>query len=168
MVDLRSTNKQTEVKKMFWEDDMFEEFRKMREEMNMMANRMNNAFGPKMLAHGEQKDLAKYRAPTSDIKETENNVIATFEIPGADKDDIELNVTENAVEVKVEKKGEKEIKKKGEYSYSAFSHSFYRALPLPAEVDAGKANAEYKNGVLTVEMPKLKKIEAKKKKISIK
>ena len=116
------------------------------------------------------KGLAKYsgfRVPVDDIKETENSVIASVEVPGVEKKDIELNVTENSIEVKVEKKAEKEVKEKGSYSYKSRSHSFYRALPLPAEVKSSEAKAEYKNGVLTVEIPKVKKLEAKKKKIRI-
>ena len=106
------------------------------------------------------------RIPVADVVETESSVIATFELPGVEKENIQLNVTDDSIEVKVENKAEKEIKDKGNYSYEMRSHSFYSALPLPAEVIAESADASYKNGILRVEIPKAKKQE--KKKIEIK
>ena len=155
---------------MFWDEDFFDEFRRMREELNRMVNRLNSSFGHKMIGYGKGKDLDTYRGfrtPRADIQETENKVIARFELPGAEKNDIDVNVTDNKVEVKVSKKNEKEVKKKGIYSYKGYSQHFYRALPLPADVSSDKAEAEYKNGVLTVEIPMLRKAEKKKKRIEV-
>lgn len=108
-----------------------------------------------------------FRTPLSDIRETETKVIATFELPGADKGEIDLNVTEDTIEIKVSKKAEKEVKDKNKYSYEARSSQFYRALPLPTTVKAHQAKATYKNGILNIEIPK-EKVEKKKKKITIK
>lgn len=129
----------------------------------------SRAFRARLLTSG--KGLSgneDFRIPLADVKETENNVLAVFEIPGVDKKDIELNVTENAIEVKVEKKAEKEIKGKESYAYEARTNQFYRALPLPEKVKADQTQATYKNGILRVEMPKLMMLEAKKKKVEIK
>ncbi|MBW2976342.1 Hsp20/alpha crystallin family protein [Candidatus Woesearchaeota archaeon] len=148
--------------------DPFEEIRRMHEEMDRLFGRI---FTGKMLPYGKGKELAKYsgfRMPVAEIRETENSIIATLELPGVDKKDIDLNVTESSVEVKVESKAEKEVKGKGKYSYEAKSQQFYRRLPLPAEVKAGDAEAEYKDGILKVEIPRVKKLESKKKKIDIK
>lgn len=155
---------------MVW--DPFDEVSRMHEEMDRIFSRIFRSSRP-LLEMGKEKskDLAKYwdfRMPVADIKETENSVIASFEIPGADKNNIDLNVTENKIEVKVEKKAEREVKKKGFYSYEAKAHQFYRALPLPTEVIPDKAEATYKDGILKVEIPKVKKIEHKKKKIEVK
>jgi HSP20 family protein len=114
-------------------------------------------------------ELAKYgQIPIARCEETEDSVVASFELPGADKKDIDLNVTNNYIELKVGKKQEKETKKKGFYSYQISSQHFYRRIPLPAEVDSTKAQAEYKNGVLRVELPKTKRIVVSKKRIVIK
>jgi HSP20 family protein len=147
--------------------DPFDEVRKMHEEMDRIFGRV---FGARMLPHKgiELEKYKDFRMPLSDLKETDNKVIATFEIPGANKEDIDLNITENSIEVKAEQKTEKEIKEKGRYSYESRSHSFYRALPLPAEVKAEDAEARYKDGILKVEIPKVKKLEARKKKIEVK
>ncbi len=96
------------------------------------------------------------------------NLIAEFELPGVDKKDIQLNLTENEIEVKVERKMEKEIeqKRKG-YFYEASAEKFYRRLVLPERVIPEKANAKLENGVLRVTMP-LYEVKEKKKRIEIK
>jgi HSP20 family protein len=151
--------------------DPFDELARMHEEIDRLFSRFFRTSKPLLGFGREGRELAKYesfRAPLADIRETENFVIATFELPGADKNDIELNVDENRIEVKVEKKAEKEVKKKGAYSYEARSHQYYRALPLPAEVESEKIEAVYKDGILKVEIPKVKKVKEKKKRIEIK
>ena len=103
---------------MLWDEDFFDEFRRMREELNRMANRLNGTFNHKLIGQGRGKAIDKYRGfriPVSDIRETESKVIATLELPGADKNDIDVNVTDNMVEVKVEKRAEKGEKKKNSF-----------------------------------------------------
>ena len=145
---------------MYW--DPFEEIRRMHEEMDRIFGR---ALGKeRLLDHDKKgKQVDKFRAPVADLKETENSILATFELPGADKGDIELNVTEDSIEVKAEKKVEK--KEKGSYSFS--QSSFYRSIPLPKEVDASKAKASYKNGMLRIEVPKQEQLTHNKKRIQI-
>lgn len=142
---------------MFW--DPFDEIERIHEEMGRF-------FKPR------GKELVKFsgfRTPKCNMHETEKSVVASFELPGVEKKDIELNVTDDRIEVKVNHKAEKEEKKKGMYRYEASSHSFYRSIPLPVDVKSEEAEAEYKNGVLRVEIPKVKQIEAKKhKRIEIK
>jgi len=157
---------------MFW--DPFDEISRLHDEMNRI---FNSFYGTKR--HGNElvykqdskKELAKeehFRTPVSNIYETENSVIANLELPGVDKKNIDLNVTDMHIEVKVDAKTEKEEKHKGIYRYESRSSQFYRAIPLPVEVDAEKTNAEYKDGVLRVEIPKLKTVDHKKKRIDIK
>lgn len=139
---------------MYW--DPFEDMSRMYHEMNRIFNREFSGIN-KALTQKKGKNLVKrdkFRVPLADIKETEKEVIATFEIPGADKNDIELNIKDNNVEVKVEKKDEKEVKDKDKYSYQSYSSSFYRSLPLPSNVSSDKAKASYENGVLKVTIPK--------------
>lgn len=103
------------------------------------------------------------RLPVAEIHETENSIIAAFEFPGVSKEEIELNFTEGRIEVKVERKLEKEAKEKDSYAYEIRKHSFYGALPLPPEAVAENAEASYKDGILKVEIPKAKKQETRKK-----
>ena len=100
------------------------------------------------------------RSPLTDLEETDKEVIAKFELPGVEKKDIQLNITENKIEVKVEKKQETKTEKKGFYKEERSYKGFYRAMALPPEVIAEKAKAKYKDGVLEVIIPKA---ETKKK-----
>lgn len=120
--------------------------------------------------HPKGKELIRlgdYRPAIADVMETEGSVIASIELPGVSKEDIELNVMPTHLEVKAEAKIEKEEEKKGVYKYAKRASSFYRHMPLPAEVDADRAKASFKNGVLRVEIPKLRKEKKKGKKIKI-
>lgn len=79
----------------------------------MREKSIGRAFGARLLGYGKEKELSKYegfRVLIADVKETENSVIASLEIPGVEKKDIDLNITENSIEVKIEKKAEKEFK----------------------------------------------------------
>ena len=152
----------------------FEEMERLHEEMEQLFNRLHGSehYGRKELEHkqgkGRELQTTNFRIPLSNIYETENSVIAAFEMPGVDKKDIELNITDTHIEVKVEKTTENEDKHKGIHRYESKSSQFYRALPLPVKADSEKASAEYKDGILRIEVPKVKKIEDKKKRILIK
>ncbi len=144
--------------------DFFDEFERMQDEFDKMFGRMLRR--PLLEGKKKSKDLSTTETPRSNIAETESNIIATFEIPGVDKNNINLNVTDNFIEVEAKKSSKIEKKEKGSYVYKESSQNFYRRLPLPKTVDADKAKASYKNGLLRVEVPKQKK-EKKKKRILI-
>ena len=147
---------------MYW--DPFEEIERMHEEMDRLFRRSFYGNDRALLENkGEKGELSPWnkniRTPMCHMHETENNIVATFELPGVEKSDIQLNVDDFSVEVKVELKKEKkhEDKEKQTYGYSMQTQSFYRRLPLLKEVDSSKATAEYKDSILRVEMPKKEK-----------
>ncbi len=140
---------------MYW--DIFDEMRRMQKEFD-------RAFGLPA-ERNLPAPREEFRPAVADCYETENSVISCFEIPGADKDDIELNITDDYIEVTVEKETEHKEEKEGIKTYSVGRSQFYRRQALPANVDPNKAKASYKNGVLRVEVPKDK--ESKKRKIKI-
>ena len=110
-----------------------------------------------------------YRQPITDLQETDKEFISALELPGIDKKDIEINATEDGVEIKVEKKQEDENKdeKKGAYSYASQYVGFYKYLSLPGGIDANKMRASYKNGVLELRIPKLVDSKKKTKRINV-
>ncbi|MFH2028174.1 MAG: Hsp20/alpha crystallin family protein [Nanoarchaeota archaeon] len=151
--------------------DQFEELRRMHKEMDRLYERLSETGKvPLLKASGKKLVPAdRVRLPVSGISETESKVIVQIELPGVPKENIELNVGEDSIEVKALNKTEKEVKQKGAYSYEARSAQFYRKFPLPAEVKPEQAAAVFKDGLLRVEIPKAKQIEHKKgKRIDIK
>ena len=102
--------------------------------------------------------------PKVDIVDRDDQVVIRAELPGVEKDDLQLSVTENTVTLKGETKKE-EKEEKGNYYRSEINRgSFLRTFSLPCEVDGSKAKADFKNGVLELSLPKV----AKSKRHSVK
>jgi HSP20 family protein len=105
-------------------------------------------------------------APAVDLYEEDDAFVAKAELPGIAKGDLDISLKDNVLTIKGEKKGEREDKKEGRYfRRETWAGSFERSIRLPAKVDAEKVNAEMKDGVLTIRVPKLP--EAKPFKIDI-
>lgn len=121
---------------------------------------------------GKKGDLvsSNFVAPDSDLYETDKKIVAEIDMPGVDKKDIKVNVNKDSIEVKAEKKHEmkQEDKKKGMYRFERSFSGFYRNFALPSNVDAEKAEAEYKDGVLKVTVPKVQVEESRKKLLEVK
>jgi HSP20 family protein len=92
--------------------------------------------------------------PAVNIKEDEKNYILELAIPGSDKKDLKIDVNEDVLTVSSEIKKETEDNKDGykrkEFSYSSFCRSFF----IPENVNREKIDANYKDGVLTIALPK--------------
>lgn len=147
---------------MWFDESFFEEFRRMKNEMDQLFNYGMASGHPPLLEESKKtssKDPSLYRRPLTDIMETESAFIASIELPGVNKEDIELTVTERVIEVKVDKREERKIedKEKGIFKHSLVNRQFYRSFPLPKPVVPEKAKAELRNGILRVEVPKTKK-----------
>ena len=104
----------------------------------------------------------------SDVVETEGGIEVTIEVPGMDEKDVEVTLTDDTLTVKGEKKVEHQDSKKGYYLSERTYGAFHRTVALPPGVDAQKAEATYKNGVLTVKLPQSAEAKAKAKRIEVK
>lgn len=117
-------------------------------------------------------ETAALLAPKIDVSESEKDIRVTAELPGVEEKDVEVTLEDDALLIKGEKRSETEEKdeKDGrrfhriERSYGAFQRSF----ALPAEVLADKVTADFKNGVLTVLLPKSPEAVRKARKIAVK
>lgn len=103
--------------------------------------------------------------PSIDVSETEDEIIVKADIPGVKPEDIEINLVDNVLTIKGEKKREKEEKKENFYRVERYYGTFMRSIQIPSEVDVEKIKAQYKDGVLKVTLPK--KPESKGKTIKI-
>jgi HSP20 family protein len=111
-------------------------------------------------------------AVRSNVSETDKEIRITVELPGVEDKDMDISVSENRITIKGEKKSEKE--EKGEKEGREFhrversSGSFQRSMSVPFKIDGDAVNADFKNGVLTVTIPKPPEVIAETKKIEIK
>jgi HSP20 family protein len=108
-------------------------------------------------------------SPKVELKDIGKSYQVCAEIPGMDEKDISVSLRDNQLIIEGEKKNEfkEEDKKKG-FFHSEFSYGrFYRAIPLSDDIDAEKVKADYKNGILNIEVEKLPERANKSKKIQI-
>ena len=140
-----------------------DDFRRFEEMMNRMFEELwGRPTTRRLLPSGERGAVvpAEYREPFIDVIETDKEVIATAEMPGLEKQDIKINVSEDRLEISAETQREEKKEEKGYIYRERRSGSYYRAITLPSPVDSDKSKASYKNGVLEIKMPKT---EIKKK-----
>jgi HSP20 family protein len=143
--------------------DQWDDFRRFEEMMNRMFEEFSGRPSRRLLPSGERGEIvpAERRQPFIDVIETDKEVIATAEMPGLEKQDIKINLTEDRLEISAETEHEEKKEEKGYVYRERRSGSYYRAISLPSPVDPDNSKASYKNGVLEIKMPKT---EIKKKK----
>jgi len=120
------------------------------------------AFSP---VFGEGELSTRTWAPPVDIYENGDNLVLKAELPGVDPKEVEIRVEDNTLYLKGERKFEKEVKEENYHRVERSYGTFTRTFSLPNTIDSDKVQAEYKDGVLTLTMPK--KEEAKPKTIKI-
>ncbi len=105
------------------------------------------------------------RAPKVNVVERDEDILVKAELPGVDKKDLDVSVTDNTLTIKASTREETE-EEEGEYHRQEIvTGSFARSILLPAEVDGDKAKASFKDGLLELTIPKVKK--AKRRKIDV-
>jgi HSP20 family protein len=105
-------------------------------------------------------------APAVDLFEEKDDIVVKAELPGIDKNNVEVNLTNHTLTIKGEKKKEEEVKEENYYRAERSHGSFVRMLELPKDVHADKVKASFKNGILEVRLPKTE--EAKTKEVKVK
>ena len=122
-------------------------------EFAAMQDRMNRLFGNVYL-RDEDTGLRGNWAPAVDIYETENHdLVVRAELPGINREDIEVVVENSTLVLKGEKKLDTEVKEENYRRIERTYGTFHRSFTLPNTVDAGRISADVKNGVLTVKLP---------------
>jgi HSP20 family protein len=106
--------------------------------------------------------------PKLDFVEDENRFHLTVELPGMTDKDVTVSLTDRTLTISGEKKEEKEKKDKEVYRRERAYGSFRRVMELPGDVDADKIHASFRNGVLTIDLPKSKEAQEKVRQIPVK
>jgi HSP20 family protein len=140
----------------------FRELERMRQEMDQL---WGSFLTEKPMRRAEAGVFGEW-FPEFDLSETKDALVVKAEVPGISPKDIHISLVDNSLTIKGEKKQQVEEKNEN-YHYVGRSYGeFARAIPLPREVEGDKVKASYKDGVLTIVLPK--SAEAKEKEIQIK
>jgi len=134
-------------------------------DISVLQNQMNRLFEDTLHTYPAGSDGVSAWAPPADIWETENDLILQTDLPGVDPKQIDLRVENNVLTIRGERRFEPKVKEENfhrvERSYGTFSRSF----TLGTAVDSEKVQANYRNGVLSITLPKAE--QAKPKRIQI-
>jgi HSP20 family protein len=139
-------------------------FREMERLQREMDRLFNGGLTPSI--RGEEAMTITEWAPDVDISEDDKEFLVKAELPEVKKEDVKVTVEDGVLTIRGERKAEKEEKGKKYHRVERSYGSFERSFTLPEASDAGKINSEFKDGVLTVHLPK--NPNAKPKAIEIK
>ena len=129
---------------------------------NRMQKMMDNIF-----TEADAGPTAIGWIPAMEISETPAEMIVSAELPGLEKKDVDISVDDDLLTISGEKSEEKTTDEKKMHLWERSYGSFRRSFSLPRGVDSAKINAEFKNGVLKIHMPKTTEAQAKGRKIDI-
>jgi HSP20 family protein len=104
-----------------------------------------------------EMSLPEMKLPKVDVIDRDNEVVIKAEVPGVDKRDIDISVSDNAVTIKGETRREQKEEKGDYYRREISVGSFSRTVALPADVDGARAKASFQDGMLELTLPKLEK-----------
>lgn len=136
-------------------------------ELEEMSDRLNRMFAlPATRTNGKETMTVADWTPTVDISETDGEYQIKAELPDVKKEDVKVTVEDGVLTIQGERKQEREEKGKRYHRIERSYGSFVRSFSLPDLIDEEKVKAEYKDGVLSLHLPKSEK--AKPKAIEVK
>ncbi len=146
-------------------DDDRDPFLSLHREVNRLFDDVFRGFDSRLPALGRFSSIGGGGWPNVEVSDDEKEIRVTAEVPGLEEKDIEVMLEDGVLTLKGEKRSETEVKDR------QFSERFYgrfeRRIPLGYEVEDDKVSADFKNGVLTVALPKTERAQAKAKRIAI-
>lgn len=143
------------------------ELTRFEEEMDRLFDRFWGAWRRPIMVL-ERPVLDEHLLPAIDLVEEKEHLVVKAELPGVEKEKIEVSLDDGVLVIKGEKKEETETEGEGYHFSERRFGSFYRALELPAVVDAEKASASYADGVLEIRLPKVEEAKPKEIKVTVK
>ena len=131
-------------------------------DLNILQDRMNRLFDNAGRGwKSDEPSATTTWSPSVDIFETEGEIVVKAELPGMERKDITLNLENNVLTLKGERRFEKETKEENYHRIERSYGSFLRSFTLPDAADGSKVSADFKDGVLTVHLPKGEKARPK-------
>lgn len=137
----------------------------LNEDINAILQKSFDNLFPEYIFHQELKGMAM----PVDVKEYDKNYCVKVELPGIDKENINVDINKSYVKIEANKEYEKEEEdKKHKYHKSEFRYGNYsRTLYFPYEIDIEKSTADLKKGILEINLPKLQEENKETKKLEI-
>lgn len=119
-------------------------------------------FGPR----SEDSESIGKISPRVNIEETNNELVLSVELPGMDREDVKITYKDGNISIMGEKKEEKDVKDRNFHRYEHNYGSFCRTFSVPNQIKSDKIDASFKNGILSITLPKAE--ETKPQEIEIK
>ena len=136
--------------------DPFRDLRSLQDEVNrLFSTSLSRSFGDENIASGAWN-------PSIDIYENKDQIVLEAELPGMNREDFHLTVENNVLTLRGERRFEKRSEQDNYHRVERAYGSFSRAFTLPQSVSAEGTQAEYKNGVLRVTLPKREEVKARR------
>lgn len=140
-------------------------------ELEDMRRNLDKLFGefvepvarPHLLQKSEQTNIL----PNIDIYDRNGEVVIKTDLPGVEKENIDLTITKDSLTIKAEAKKEEEIKREDYFVRERSYGAYIRTIQLPQDIDSSKARASFKNGVLEIVFPKKEEAKATEIKVDI-
>lgn len=137
-------------------------------ELSRIRQEMDRVFGEFFGAPATTQATSERWIPPVDVYEADNQVVVKAELPGVNKDNLEVTTTEDSVTIKGETKSEQEVKEPSGYYRKELRYgSFQRLVPLPSNVKPQEAKASFKDGILEIRLPKAEEAQLKERRIPI-
>lgn len=130
-----------------------------------LRNEIDRLFDSPLSELTRTSQLLSDWTPALDVYEEKDNFVVKAELPGMKKEDVEVSLHDGCLSISGERQGEKKHESSEVYRAERFFGRFQRTVTLPTAVAADKVRAAYKDGVLTITLPKTE--EAKSKKIDV-
>lgn len=102
---------------------------------------------------------------TIDAYQTDDDIIIESTVAGVEPDDIDIDITNDSVIIRGERKHAEEVSEENYLYQECYWGKFSRVIPLPQDIDPDKAKAEFNNGILRIQLPKIAKNRTKKLKV---
>ena len=134
--------------------------------LDTLQGQLNRLFGANLPVRSDNSAMTAW-APAVDIYETENELVLKADLPDMNEKDLDVRVENNMLTITGERKFEEKVKEEDYLRVERTYGSFSRSFGLPNTVNTEAIKAEYKNGVLRVELPKRAESKPKQVKINI-
>ncbi|SRR5579883_1281203 len=131
-----------------------------------LQREMNRLFD-RFLPSGNSEIHMLSFVPSAEMEETDDTIQIKLEVPGMDAQDLDVQVTEESIVIKGERKSESKTEAKGMVRSEFHYGQFERRIPLPAHIQTDKVQADCKNGILQLTLPKVESAQRKVVKVNV-